>query len=452
MIVYIDYNLDYLAFTPEGFFDKSEHFAGGIAYNVNGNLISFDQLYEKYYRPDIIKSLIYGSTPPVTQGESIHKGVKSPPQIGMEFSLPGKRGAVPISSGYRVGEKIELSLTAKDNGGGVRGIRVFNNKKLVGEKMLPAAIFNDSIQLTVQLELSPGMNLVEAMAIAEDFTESRLLSRRIERETTAGALTKPNLYVVAIGVNEYKNNKYNLNYCIADMESFSDTLGAIAKNLFGSVIKKEFRNAEATRENIRNYFSSMSGQIKTNDVFILFYAGHGIAIENPEAPAGNNMDFYCVLHGVTQMTDPANCRNNGLSGGELREMLKNIPANKQIMFLDACNSGALAEKFVIRGAAEENALAKLSRASGIAIFASTTKEQFATEFMDLKHGVFTYVLLKAFSGEASMSNCQITAAALKSYIDDQVPVYTEKYKGQSQYPTTFLFGQDFPIGIRCKVK
>lgn len=450
--LYIDYNLNYLAFTPDGYFDKSESFAGGVAYNVNGNLISFDQLYEKYYRPDIIKSLLYGDTPPVTQGESINKGVKSPPLLDMEVTGPGNRGVILSSSDYKAGEKVELSLTARDNGGGVKGIRVYNNKKLIEEKMLPAALFKDSLQLTVQLELSRGVNLVEAMAIADDYTESRLLSRKIERVVAAGNPVKPNLYILSMGANEYRNTRYNLNYCIADMESFSDSLQYIARNLFGSIVMKSFRNREATKENIRNYLGSIANEIKVNDVFILFYAGHGIALENPNNPANTNLDFYCVLPEVTQMTDPSNCTANGLSGTELRELLKSIKANKQILFLDACNSGAFAEKFVIRGAAEENALAKLSRASGIAIFASTTKEQFASEFSQLNHGVFTYVLLKAFSGEASIGNCQITAASLKSFIDDQTPVYTEKYKGQPQYPTTFLFGQDFPIGIRCKGK
>ena len=98
----------------------------------------------------------------------------------------------------------------------------------------------------------------------------------------------------------------------------------------------------------------------------------------------------------------------------------------------------------------ENALAKLSRSTGSAIFASTTKDQFATESSELKHGVFTFVLMEALNGGASTGNCQITVASLKNFIDDQIPFYTEKYKGKAQYSTTFMFGQDFPIGVKCK--
>ncbi len=61
----------------------------------------------------------------------------------------------------------------------------------------------------------------------------------------------------------------------------------------------------------------------------------------------------------------------------MRKLLSEIKASKQAMFVDACNSGAFAAQFAMRGAAEENALAKLSRASGSVIYASTTKEQFA---------------------------------------------------------------------------
>jgi len=34
-----------------------------------------------------------------------------------------------------------------------------------------------------------------------------------------------------------------------------------------------------------------------------------------------------------------------------------------------------------------------------------------------------------------------------SYLNDRVPELSEKHKGQAQYPTSYGFGQDFPIVI-----
>jgi hypothetical protein len=62
------------------------------------------------------------------------------------------------------------------------------------------------------------------------------------------------------------------------------------------------------------------------------------------------------------------------------------------------------------------------------------------------------VLIKALTGNAAMENCQITVSTLKSYIDEEVPKVTQAYKGTEQYPTTFMYGQDFPVGVKCKMK
>jgi hypothetical protein len=36
---------------------------------------------------------------------------------------------------------------------------------------------------------------------------------------------------------------------------------------------------------------------------------------------------------------------------------------------------------------------------------------------------------------------------LKSYIESLVPEYSQKFKGQVQYPYTFSKGQDFPVAV-----
>jgi uncharacterized caspase-like protein len=79
--------------------------------------------------------------------------------------------------------------------------------------------------------------------------------------------------------------------------------------------------------------------------------------------------------------------------------------------------------------------------------ASAGSEQFATEFAELGHGLFTYVLIQALQGQADGAphDGKVTIYELKSYLDDQVPEMTRKLKGKPQYPYTFSRGQDFPI-------
>jgi len=131
----------------------------------------------------------------------------------------------------------------------------------------------------------------------------------------------------------------------------------------------------------------------------------------------------------------------------LQEKLKHIKALKQLIVMDACQSGGSVELLATRGGSTEKAIAQLSRSAGIHVIAAASSEQFATEFASLGHGLFTHVLLKALQGEADGAprDGKVTIYELKSYIDDQVPEMTRKLKGNPQYPYTFSRGHDFPV-------
>ena len=36
----------------------------------------------------------------------------------------------------------------------------------------------------------------------------------------------------------------------------------------------------------------------------------------------------------------------------------------------------------------------------------------------------------------------------QSFVEDKIPEYSKKFKGEEQYPTTFMWGQDFPLGMK----
>ena len=120
-----------------------------------------------------------------------------------------------------------------------------------------------------------------------------------------------------------------------------------------------------------------------------------------------------------------------------------------MIVLDACQSGGAVETFSMRGATEQKAILQLARSAGLVVMASTGTEQYATEFQALGHGVFTYALLQGMQGGADggLKDGKITVKELDAFINDQVPVLTQKHKGQAQYPNSYLRGQDFPIVI-----
>ncbi|MBK7939124.1 MAG: hypothetical protein IPJ82_19510 [Lewinellaceae bacterium] len=115
--------------------------------------------------------------------------------------------------------------------------------------------------------------------------------------------------------------------------------------------------------------------------------------------------------------------------------------------LDACQSAGALNDAASRGAAEEKAIAQLARSTGTHWLTASGSEQFAGEFTQLGHGVYTYCLLEGLSGSADSGDGKITVKELDAYLQSQVPEVSQKYKGTPQYPASYGFGNDFPLGV-----
>jgi uncharacterized caspase-like protein len=248
-------------------------------------------------------------------------------------------------------------------------------------------------------------------------------------------------YILSVGINQYHNTKLSLNYARPDAQSFSDLMKGKGTQLFKGVELVSLYDTEATRTRILGALDELAGRIGPEDVFIFFYAGHGSMIDN---------HFYFIPTETSRLYDERSLSKDALDASVLQEKFKAIKALKQLIIMDACQSGGSVELLATRGAGEEKAIAQLSRSAGIHIMASAGSEQFASEFTSLGHGLFTSVLLRALQGEAdgAPKDGKVTIYELKSFIDDQVPEASRKLKGNPQYPYTFSRGQDFPLVLQ----
>ena len=437
---FADYFGGFIAMTPDGYYSKSNDFYGKVALAINDTVFELSQIESNFYRPEIIYGLLTKNNTN-KRFYNINR-IKSPPKIEIEELKNDKNRGVIISTNNNQLTTI-VQVTATDLGGGIKGIRLFNNGKIVDEKLFGEFEHQNEVNIIFNVDLIEGYNKIEAVGIAADNTVSRA-SSLIKYIDFGKDNLKPNLYVFGVGVDEYQNTKYNLNFCVKDMHSFLDTINIVSSQLYDSVFVSVIKNRDVTKRNIIESFEKIASQSKPIDVFVFYYAGHGIA-HNYE---GTN-SFYFVTYDVTQMENISNCSLNGLSGEELKNLLKNIKAQKQISIIDACNSGAITNDKIRGGSGEENAIAKLNRSTGSAIIASTTSEQNASEINEIGHGVFTYALLKALAGGASDENCEITISGIENYLYREMPIITEKYRGEKQYPTFSKFGQNFPLGFKC---
>jgi len=344
---------------------------------------------------------------------------------------------------------IQVTAEATCSEGVVAEIRLFHNGKLVGNTRRNLTVENEnskSDSKVFEIELIEGENHLKAVAINSQRTESKpdeivfIYKPKASQVTPANA-SQITLHMIVIGINKYKNPKYNLNYAIADASAFKETFERGISYIFTKSNIVFLTDEKATKEGISAELDKVKATATAKDIFVFYYAGHGVL--------NDKKDFFLVPHDVTQLygNDDA-LAQKGLSANQLQQYSKDIKAQKQLFILDACQSaGALDQVMASRGVAEEKAIAQLARATGTHWLTASGSEQFASEFSQLGHGTFTYVLLEALSGKADTGDKKITVNEIDAYLQEQVPEVTTRFKGTPQYPASYGFGNDFPLII-----
>ncbi len=426
---------DWVAVTPDGKFDGSPGGLKELYYVQDMKPITLDAFYEKFYTPGLLQKVMNGEIVP---GED----------RGQIFFPPSIELKSPKANDVMDRDLVQIKVELKDEGGGIDEIRLYQNDKLIEEKKygFSAGEFS-TINKNFNVSLLPGINNFKVSAFGTDRTESyEEFSLELDKEVSKQIDASSNLHVFAIGINEYENSIHNINYGKPDAQAFVNAISKKSRTIFKDVNLYEIYDGEAVKSKIDSVFKIIAKNSNPNDAFVFYYAGHGFMLDDAK---GNPNDYYFILHDVTGIGNDALVRQKGISADELKEYCKNIKAQKQLLVLDACHSGAAIEKFKFRGYSEEKAIKQLARSAGTAVLASAGSEQVSTEFDDLGHGVFTYALLKALDGEADNGDGKITVREMDAYLNDKVPELTEKYRGKKQYPNSGTTGNDFPVVI-CK--
>lgn len=453
IIVYAE-TKEWVIVTPDGRFDGSESAIQKMYYVQGQETIPLDQLFEQFYTPNLLSQLLYREIVPApVEIEEI----LPPPSVLMKYKA-GQRNLVveddePNDVISTTKEEATIEVVARTVKGDIDEIRLYHNGKIVGGGSRGLVVEDEKQgekEQNFQIKLTSGENIFRAVALNNQRTESAPTLLKInytpnqQSSQNVTSSTGMKLHLVVVGINEYKNRKYNLNYAIADAEAFKNKINESMKEITTKVNTYFVSNDKANKSGILAVLQKVKENANSQDILIFYYAGHGVMSEGMN---GKKKDFYFVPHDVTQLygNDGA-LAEKGISATEMQELSAAIPAQKQLFILDACQSAGAVETIAMRGAAEEKAIAQLARSTGTHWLTASGSEQYATEFAQLGHGVFTYALLEGLKGKADNGDKKITVNELKAWLESEVPELTQKYKGTPQYPASYGYGQDFPIG------
>lgn len=388
---------EWVVITPEGYFNTSQNGTRHLNVRVRDSVYSMDKFYEKFYNPVYVASILRGEQ--VKAYADIRKGVLPPPEVTIIF---------PQSNMEFETDTITIIVSAKDVGGGIDEVRLYHNEKVVGEDVRGIKLISSGNEVIkyYSVRLVDGINTFRAIGYSKDRTESEPYEVSVKFSSVSKDIS---LYVFSVGINEYKNSSLNLNYAKPDARAIAEFFKQTGSELFNRVETMEIYNSEATKDNI----ISRLGQLKeTNprDVVIIYLAGHGETIDDK---------WYFIPHEVIRPEREDEVKSNGISSDEFSRLISGIKAQKVLVLIDACKSGAMLIAFR-RALEDRRALLQLSRATGIHVIAASTREQFATEVKDLGHGVFTYTILERLKGKASGGTKIVTVRKLMAYVEEAI--------------------------------
>ena len=207
---------------------------------------------------------------------------------------------------------------------------------------------------------------------------------------TAG---QSNMFVLAIGISRYKDERLQLDYAAADAEALSAELQSRSGTFFKQVQMRRLVDQAASKDDILRGLDWLRSSATQHDLAVITVACHG--------KTDSDGDFY-VLPFDYDSSRPLS--SAAVSWHDFGKALQNMPC-VVLVLLDACQSGAVvktrsraAEPDQLEHAAEraQSAFAQVER--GVVFMASSLAGQKSLENYQWGHGVLTLAVLEALSG------------------------------------------------------
>lgn len=473
---------DWVVTSPNGLFDASPaamlelHYV--VPYGQEWEVIGLEQLKSRYYEPGLLPKLLGYANERMRPVEAFQT-VELYPKVEAKI------------------EKDELQVQLHARNGGIGRLSIFINGKEVEEEINPLPRLEtgkrDSV---IRYDLSQHRNYLLGHPDSTNIISLRayneggwLKSRSINLTyrpgpSSRGSLnsantspgwtgrSRPKLYMLAIGTSEYTGDQLDLAYADQDAKMMATAMQSIGTALFQNgdslevycfstdqVKPSDFKDTHihwqfASKTNIQNTFSKIKHKAKAEDIIMVYLSGHGVSKGGTE-----ETQFYYLTQGVSSeddLNDPATLNAFTISSREMTKWINDIPALKQVLVIDACNSGQVIENLTggskRLNSSQIRALDRMKDRTGMFILAGSASDKLSYEASEYGQGLLTYAILQGMLGVATRKDAQgkdiVDVMKLFQYARDQVPELAASVNG-IQTPMLGFPGQgaSFDIGI-----
>ena len=434
----------WVLWTPSGYYDASPGAEELIGWHVNNgsdqaaDFFPISRSRAAYYRPDVVAKILET----LDEGEAIRlsneESGRKKAEISVAKILPPIVSILSPKDGSETSAKeIEVKFEVRTpSGEPVTNVRVLVDGRSIGRGLTIKEIQRDQgIQTTrapiPEKDAEISIIAENKYAASEPATVSLKWAKKVKEDEF---IIKPKLYVLAIGVSKYEDKNLTLQFAAKDAKDFAESLLKEKGGLYRDVVVKVLTDEKATKDEIIDGFEWISKETTSNDVAMVFLAGHGIN------DSGGVYYFLPVNANLERL------RRTGVPFTEMKNTVSSL-AGKTILFIDTCHAGnvmgARAVAPDITGVVNELASAE----NGAVVFASSTGKQYSFEDPTWGNGAFTKAAVEGIEGKADYTGKgRITINMLDLYISERVKELTKgKQTPATAKPKTI---PDFPLALK----
>ena len=324
----------------------------------------------------------------------------------------------------------------------VSEVRLYHDGKRVPPERMKADPADPVFDYEVRL--LPGENSFQAVGVGPGGVEGRTATATFTAATRAAS--RPLMQVVSIGINDYwpgGNLDHGRNDATTVVSTFRDRGRRLFQEVGAITLLDSSASATAIEERISRHAPA------PQDVFVVFFAGHGYALKTDEG-----WEWYLIPFSRVWERRPLvreDITRYGIPSRDLMRFLTAIPAKKIFLILDSCRSGAVVEAMQGRAfddAVGRKALRRIARMGGIHVLAASRADEDAIELQTISHGALTFLLLEGIRGKADVNRDQkVTVREVVGYATREMPLLSQRLVSEtiSQMPVGYSRGADFAL-------
>ena len=429
----------WVLWTPEGYYDASPGAEDLIGWHLNkgpeqaADFYPASRFREVYYRPEVIAKLLDTLDADQAIRLAERESGQRKPQAEVADLLPP---VVRILSPEEGSEAKEDEITVRFQVRSPPGAAVTEIKALVDGRPRATEYHLDLSQPEFEREIRvplPERDSDVGIIAKNRHAWSEAAKVRVRWAGKSAVDLRAKLYVLAIGVAKYRDERLKLAYAAKDAHDFVQAIARQEGRLYGKIDSTELLDEKAHKDAILDGLDWIQRQTTANDVAMIFLAGHGVDDAN---------NFYYFL---PVGADTGKLKSTAVPYSEIENTVKNI-AGKVLFFADTCRSGdimgARRGPPDIQGIVNELASAE----NGAVVFASSTGNQYSQEHPKWENGAFTEALVEGLNG-ARAEGGRVTINLLAFHISERVKELTKGTQTPPvPKPSNAAVG-DFPIAV-----